>query len=77
MPYQRTKLQQEVVDALLDSKAINLDAVASVMASFGERALREGDDFATVINGHAVWNCGWPGPVLGRAQFGQLEQQHG
>ncbi len=78
MPYQRSKLQQQVVDALIDSKAINLEAVASVMATYGEQALRSGEDFATIINGNAVWNCGI-GPVLNRAnvsQFGQREQQH-
>ncbi|HET9873666.1 MAG TPA: hypothetical protein VFP89_13865 [Propionibacteriaceae bacterium] len=77
MPSQRTKLQQEVVDALLDTRAINLEAVAGVMASFGERALREGDDFATIINGNAIWNCGLPGLALERSQLGQVGQQNG
>ncbi|MEO8830323.1 hypothetical protein [Lapillicoccus sp.] len=78
MPYQRSKLQQEVVEALVQSKAINLEAIAGVLSSYGERALLEGEDFATIINGNAVWNCGI-GPVMNRAnvsQFEQLGQQH-
>lgn len=79
MPYQRSKLQQQVVDALIDSKAINLEAVANVMATYGEQALRTGEDFATIINGNAVWNCGI-GPAIQHVQVGQLaalEHQQG
>jgi hypothetical protein len=59
----RTPLQQEVVEALLETKAINLEAAASVMARFGERALLNGESLAQIINHNAVWNCGYPGPV--------------
>jgi hypothetical protein len=60
----RTPLQQEVVEALIETKAINLEAAASVMARFGERALLNGESLAQIINHNAVWNCGWPGPEL-------------
>lgn len=59
----RSEFHQEVVEALLDSQAINLEALASVMARFAERALRDGESLVNIINHNAIWNCGNPGPL--------------
>jgi hypothetical protein len=60
----RTGFQQEVVEALLDSKAINLEAIGATMSKFGERAIRDGESLVQIINRNVMWNCGWPGPEL-------------
>jgi hypothetical protein len=60
----RTAFQQQVVEALVQSKAINLEAVGATMAKFGERALVQGETLVSIINRNAIWNCGWPGPEL-------------
>lgn len=60
----RSAFRQEVVEALLESKAIDLVAVGAVMSKYGERAAREGETLVQIINRNVVWNCGWPGPDL-------------
>ena len=60
----RSAFQQQVVEALLESKAIDLEAVGAVMGKFGERAAREGETLVQIINLHNFWACGWPGPEL-------------
>lgn len=67
----RSKFQQEVVNALLDAKAIDLEKTSSVFAKFAEQAARDGESLVQIINHNAVWNCGYPGPVfdLGRVQI--------
>ncbi|MBB3282078.1 hypothetical protein FUT87_26225 [Mitsuaria sp. TWR114] len=60
----RTAFQQQVIEALVESKAINADAVGATFAKFGERALLQGEVLVTIINRNAIWNCGWPGPEL-------------
>ena len=64
MAEKRTAIQQQVVEALISSKAINLEAVGSMMSKFGHRAALEGESLAAVINQKMFWACGWPGPVL-------------
>jgi len=60
----RTAFQQQVVEALIESKAINLAAVGATLSKFGTRAILEGESLVTIINHNAIWNCGWPGPEL-------------
>lgn len=60
----RSAFLQEVVDTLLETKAVNLNAVGMVMSKFGDRAVREGESLVTIINRNVMWNCGWPGPEL-------------
>ena len=60
----RTAFQQQVVEALVESRAINLEAVGATFAKFGERALLEGESLVSIVNRNAIWNCGWPGPEL-------------
>ena len=60
----RSAFLQQVVDTLIESKAVNLHAVGATMSKFGDRAVREGESLVTIINRNVMWNCGWPGPEL-------------
>ncbi len=60
----RSALHQQVVEALLDSKAIDLAAVSATMSKFADRAARQGESLVMIINRNAIWNCGWPGPEI-------------
>ncbi|WP_416762177.1 hypothetical protein ACNI65_07635 [Roseateles sp. So40a] len=60
----RSAFQQQVIEALVESKAINVSAVGATFAKFGERALLHGETLVTIVNRNAIWNCGWPGPEL-------------
>lgn len=60
----RSAFQQQVVEALVQSKAINLEAVGATLSKFGERALLQGESLVHIINRHSIWACGWPGPEL-------------
>ena len=60
----RSAFLQQVVDTLIETKAVNLNAVGATMSKFGERAVREGEPLVTIINRNVMWNCGWPGPEL-------------
>ena len=74
----RTEFQQEVVDALIESKAINVEAMAEVLGRYGERALREGEDLYQVFNKNSIWNCGNPGLLFDAERIERLAQQkHG
>jgi hypothetical protein len=76
MAEKRTVFQQQVVEALVSSKAINLEAVGATMSKFGARAAIEGESLVTIINHNIMWNCGWPGPVLDVAR-GQIRNEQG
>lgn len=60
----RSAFQQQVVEALIESKAIDLQAVGATLSKFGERALLHGESLVHIINRNVMWNCGWPGPEL-------------
>jgi hypothetical protein len=60
----RTKLQQTVVETLIDSKSIDLESVSSVLGSFASEAARGGDDLVFIINKRSFWACGNPGPIF-------------
>jgi hypothetical protein len=75
MPEHRTALQQNVVEALVNSKAINLDLVGATLGKFGETALLRGESIVTIINRHAFWACGWPGPDIEIARGPIARQQ--
>ena len=64
MSDRRSAFQQKVVDALLESKAIDLAAVGSTLSKFATEAAHEGESIALIINRHNWWACGWPGPEL-------------
>ncbi len=60
----RTKLEQEVVDALLESKAIDFDKLASVLARFGPRAAQAGIPLGVIIGRRVIDACIPPDPFL-------------
>lgn len=60
----RSAFHQQVVEALVQSKAINLEAVGATMSKFGERAILQGESLVSIINRNSIWACGWPGPEL-------------
>lgn len=53
----RTALQQEVIGAILDSKAVNFDAVGGILSKFGERAARDGDELVFSVRWWVVDWC--------------------
>ena len=73
MPQGRTKLQQEVVEALIASKAVDFEAVGAVMSKFGERAALAGDGLWSVINWRLHDVC-IPPVTLGEAVIGVRPQ---
>ena len=74
MSHNRSEFQQEVVEALIKSKAIDLAAVGQTFSKFGERAVLQGESLVQIINHNAVWNCGWPGPELDVFRAGVRER---
>lgn len=74
MAHGRTGLQQEVVEALVKSKAINMGALGEVFAQFSERAALAGDSFGFVVNRH-VWDLCIPvdfKDLIQRADLGRV-----
>jgi hypothetical protein len=57
MPNRRTELQKEVVEALVQSKAFNFEAVGQVLAKYGSRAALTGDAIGVVINWRVFHYC--------------------
>jgi hypothetical protein len=64
----RTPLQDEVVRELIETKAIDFEAVGALFSKYGARAALEGDSLVNIINKNVTWNCGWPGPEIFRAE---------
>jgi hypothetical protein len=72
----RSPFQQEVVKHLIETKAIDLDAVGKTLSKFGSRAALDGESLVSIINRNVMWNCGWPGPELDiqRIDLGKIAQ---
>ena len=64
MGEKRSELHQQVVETLLDSKALNLEAIGSVISQYGDKAARDGESLVSIINLKLLWCCGWPGPEI-------------
>jgi hypothetical protein len=54
---QRSELQNEVAEALVSSKAINFEAVGTVLAKYGARAAITGMPIGVVIGRHVIDAC--------------------
>lgn len=72
----RSELQQEVANALLESSAINFEAIGSVFAKFGERAARSGSDLGFIV-GRRVLNYCIPPDPYGAIERATIPQQRG
>ena len=57
MPNRRTELQQEVVEALVQSKAFNFEAIGQVLGKYGSRAALTGDAIGVIINWRVLHYC--------------------
>jgi len=53
----RTELHREVVEALVSSKAINFEAVGTVLSKFGARAALSGEPIGVVIGKRVIDAC--------------------
>ena len=53
----RTELQKEVVEALVQSKAFDFEAVGKVLGKYGSRAALTGDALGVVINWRVLHYC--------------------
>ena len=62
MSENRTELQNEVVQALISSKAINFEVVGNVLTKFGAWAALTGDAIGAIINWRAIDICIPPEP---------------
>ena len=74
MPNRRTELQQEVVEALIASKAVNFDAIGKVLAKYGDRAARAGEGFAVIIHRRVIDACIPPEPYLPGLNIGRVAE---
>lgn len=75
MGTERSRLQSEVVKALIESKAIDFEAVAQVFGKFAAQAALDGDSLVSLITKNVTWNCGWPVPVY-RGELVREELAH-
>jgi hypothetical protein len=66
--YKRSRFQQELAEALIESKAINIESIATVIGKYGERAVLEGESLVNILNKNVIINCGWPIPEINRFQ---------
>ena len=53
----RHALQQEVVDALIESKAVDFEAVSAVLSRHGATLAQKGVDFGVIINWRVMDIC--------------------
>lgn len=56
----RVATHQVAANALLEAKAIDLSAVATIIGKHADEALKQGDELALVIGKHNFLACGWP-----------------
>jgi|GEM_PF-5318451 hypothetical protein len=57
MSNSRTELQKEVIEALVQSKAFDFEAVGKVLGKYGARAALTGDSLGVVINWRVMHYC--------------------
>jgi hypothetical protein len=57
MSHERTSLHKEVVEALISSKAINFEAVGTVLSKYGAQAAIAGDSIGVIINWRVIDAC--------------------
>jgi len=53
----RTELQKEVVEALVQSKAFDFEAVGKVLGKYGSRAALTGDSIGVIVNWRVLHYC--------------------
>lgn len=71
MSKRRSELQKEVIEALVSTKAIDFEAVGTVLSRFGAKAAVNGDAIGAVIHWRVADICIPPEPFQ-RFDFEQL-----
>ncbi|MBF4763626.1 hypothetical protein ISU07_10850 [Nocardioides islandensis] len=69
----RSALREEVVSALIDSGAINLEKAGTVFSKFAESALRTNEELTISVGPWNYLACGWPGPEIRGIELGLRE----
>jgi len=64
MSIQRSELQNEVARALVESKAIDFEAVGKVLSKYGARAALSGDTIGAILGRKCIDICIPPEPYL-------------
>jgi hypothetical protein len=64
MPIGRTELHNEVVQALIETKAVDFDAIGGVLSKFGSRAALTGSALGLIIGRHVMDLCIPPEPYI-------------
>ncbi len=75
MSHTRTELEQELVNAFIESKAVDFEAIGGIIARYGARAALTGTDLTAMVTKNFLINCGWPGPEI--RQFDALAVHEG
>jgi hypothetical protein len=71
----RTELEQELVNAFIETKAIDFEKIGQIISKYGARAAKAGAELVFVIDRHNFINCGWPGPEIGRFGGQDIEER--
>ena len=69
---ERSALQNEVAKALLDSKAVDFDVAASVLAKYAPAAAERGEAIGILVNWRHIDLCIPVDPYLVIEQFGNI-----
>ena len=69
----RSQLRHEVVAALLDTKAIDLEAAGAVFSKYAEQAVRTGEELTISVGKWNYLACGWPVPEIRGVELGFRE----
>lgn len=73
MSTERSQLHNQVVRELIESKAIDFDAMGRVFSKYAGEAALQGESLVNIVNRNVVWNCGWPVPSVLREELERAE----
>jgi hypothetical protein len=64
MNFERTELHQQVVQALIETGAVNFEAMGSVFSKFAQDAATRGEGMTLIVNKFTTLACGPIGGLL-------------
>ncbi len=67
MNFERTELHQQVVQALIETGAVNFEAMGSVFSKFAQDAATRGEGMTLIVNKFTTLACGPDRRAAGRA----------
>jgi hypothetical protein len=53
----RSQLEQEIVDALIQSQAINFESFAGIVSKYGAQAARTGTSLGVIVGRRVIFGC--------------------